>query len=116
VTAEPESFGERLGRLRRAKGWKQAALAARIGVSVQQVSKYERGVYEPKLAVLVCMAQVLGRSIDYLLTGQEPSSEPDPLRALWPVLVRLPPGLRSEVADFLKTVVRAGYLLDPEIP
>src|SRR5262245_3706260 len=109
----PEAFGERLRRLRRAKEWSQQELAARIGVRPNRISKYETGTCEPGLDVLRRMPQVLGRSADYLLTGQEATPEPDPLSALWPVLRTLPRGLRAELAEFLKTVVKARHLLDP---
>ena len=111
LSKQPDSFGQRLAHLRRNRGWKQAALASRIGVTVQQLSKYERGAHEPKLSVLLRMAEVLGRSLDYLVTGRE--GEPDPLSALWPALVQLPSGLRGLVAEFLKSVLKAQCLLDP---
>jgi transcriptional regulator with XRE-family HTH domain len=108
----PERFGERLSRLRRAKGWNQKELAMRVGIKASQVSKYERGTYEPRLSVLSRFAEVLATSADFLLTGREPSpAGPDRLSALWPVLSMLPLALRSELADFLETVVRAQYLL-----
>ena len=111
LSRQPDSFGQRLAHLRRNRGWKQAALASRIGITVQQLSKYERGAHEPKLSVLLRMAEVLGRSLDYLVTGRE--AEPDPLSALWPALVELPSGLRGVIAEFLKSVLKAQGLLDP---
>lgn len=43
-----ERLGDRIARLRRSLGWNQAELAARIGGKTTQISKYERGTYEPK--------------------------------------------------------------------
>jgi transcriptional regulator with XRE-family HTH domain len=107
---QPESFGDRLARLRRSLGWSQKELAARVGQKSNQISKWERGTYEPRFSVVVGLAAVLGTSTDYLLTGKEELVEPDRLADLWPALERLPLRLRNEIADFLKTVLRAGCL------
>lgn len=61
--------------------------------------------------MLVNLAAALGTSTDYLLAGKEVLVEPDRLADLWPALELLPLGLRNEIADFLKTLVRAGCLV-----
>lgn len=108
---QPEGFGDRLARLRRSRGWKQKELAARMREKSNQISKWERGTYEPRFSVVVNLAAVLGTSTDYLLAGKEEHVEPDRLADLWPALELLPLGLRNEIADLLKTVVRAGCLV-----
>ncbi len=108
----PETLGDRISRLRRSLGWDQADLAERVGVKPAQISKYERGVYEPKLSTLSRIAAVLGTSTDYLIAGKEPAVlEPDHLIALWPVLQQLPLTLRNEIAGFLRTILHAQSLL-----
>ena len=108
----PETLGDRILRLRRSQGWDQATLAERAGVKSTQISKYERGVYEPKLSALSRIAAVLGTSTDYLITGRGAAAlEPDHLIALWPALQQLPLALRNEIAGFLGTVLRAQALL-----
>ncbi len=103
-----ETLGDRIARLRRALGWNQSDLAARVGCKTGQISKYERNAYEPRLATLTQLAAVFGTSTDYLLTGREaPHAVPDRLIALGPLLERLSPELRNEIADFLNTVLRA---------
>ena len=52
----PETLGDRIARLRRSLGWSQAELAGRVGCKLTQVSKYERGAYEPRLATLILLA------------------------------------------------------------
>ncbi|HWN43412.1 MAG TPA: helix-turn-helix transcriptional regulator [Thermoanaerobaculia bacterium] len=107
-----ERLGDRIARLRRALGWNQSDLAARVGCKLAQISKYERNAYEPRLATLSRMAAVFGTSTDYLITGREaPHLEPDRLIAIWPALERLPRDLRNEIADFLNAVLRAESLL-----
>ena len=108
----PETLGDRISRLRRSQGWDQAALAERAGIKSTQISKYERGVYEPKLSALSRIAAALGTSTDYLITGKEATAAgPDPLLVLWPALEQLPLALRNEIAGFLGTVLRAQALL-----
>lgn len=63
-------IGLRIAILRVEKGWSQAELAKRIGVSASAVGMYEQGRREPSLALLVCLAQTLGVTTDYLLTGE----------------------------------------------
>ena len=108
----PETLGDRITRLRRTLGWNQSELAERTGCKPTQISKYERNTYEPRLSILSRLAAALGTSTDYLLTGKEAApAEPDRLRALWPALGQLPPGLREELAEFLTRVLYAQSLL-----
>jgi transcriptional regulator with XRE-family HTH domain len=108
----PETLGDRILRRRRTLGWGQADLAEEAGVKPAQISKYERGINEPKLSALSRIAAVLGTSTDYLITGKEPAAlEPDHLIPLWPALEQLPLALRNEIAGFLRTVLHAQSLL-----
>jgi transcriptional regulator with XRE-family HTH domain len=63
-------LGLRIAILRVDKGWSQAELAKRIGVSASAVGMYEQGRREPSLALVVCLAQALDVTTDYLLTGK----------------------------------------------
>ena len=67
-------LGIRIVILRISKGWSQAELAQRIGVSASAVGMYEQGRREPSLGLLVRLAQELGATTDYLLTGEAPGS------------------------------------------
>ena len=69
-------LGMRIALLRAEKGWSQAELARRIGVSTSAVGMYEQGRREPSLGLLVRLAQELGVTTDYLLTGEPPASDP----------------------------------------
>ena len=69
-------LGIRIAILRISKGWSQAELARRIGVSTSAVGMYEQGRRDPSLGLLVRLAQELGASTDYLLTGETPHSDP----------------------------------------
>ena len=64
-------FGERLKNLRKAAGITQQALADKLGVHLQTVSKWERGVCEPDFSVLGDMAAALGVTFERLLGTEE---------------------------------------------
>ena len=56
--------------LRIAKGWSQAELAKKIGVSASAVGMYEQGRREPSLGLVVQLSQEFGVTTDYLLMGE----------------------------------------------
>jgi transcriptional regulator with XRE-family HTH domain len=64
-------FPEQLAELRRERGLTQAALAERIGVRANQISRYESGQSEPTLGVLRQLAIALSVSADALVFGGE---------------------------------------------
>lgn len=59
-------FGDRLAIYRRRTGMTQDDLAARLGVSAQAVSKWERAVCCPDISLLPALADTFGVSIDLL--------------------------------------------------
>lgn len=73
---ENAMLGIRIAILRITKGWSQAELARRIGVSASTVGMYEQGRREPSLDILVRLAQELGATTDYLLLGETLASDP----------------------------------------
>jgi transcriptional regulator with XRE-family HTH domain len=76
--AEPANYGvERFGdlgarivRLRSEKGWGRTALARKLGVSRDRLSKWERGENAPPLEVLVRLGTLLAVTLDELVTGK----------------------------------------------
>lgn len=56
----------RLPELRAAKGWTQADLAERLGVSRQTVISIERGRFDPSLPLAFQIAEVFGESIEQI--------------------------------------------------
>lgn len=61
------AFGEILRKLRTDKGYSQAQLAKKIGVSSSMVALYETGDRFPSLETLLRVAQFMKVSTDYLL-------------------------------------------------
>lgn len=64
---EQVDFGSRISRLRQNKNMTQEQLAARIGVTPQALSRWERGQSLPDLALLADVCQILEVSADELL-------------------------------------------------
>lgn len=64
-----ETVGNRICRLRKAKGMSQEVLAEKIGVSSQAVSKWENDQSCPDISLLTQLAKLLDVTVDELLTG-----------------------------------------------
>ena len=56
----------RLPVLRAERGWSQAELAARLGVSRQTVNAIEKARYDPSLPLAFKIAEVFGTSIEQI--------------------------------------------------
>lgn len=65
------NFGERLKSLRKAAGITQQELADKLGVHMQTVSKWERGISEPDFSLLGGIASALGVTFERLLGTDE---------------------------------------------
>lgn len=64
-------IAQRLAELRREKGYSQEELAARLGLSRQAVSKWERAESSPDTGNLVALARLYGVTVDELLRFDE---------------------------------------------
>ncbi len=62
-----ETFGQRLARLRKEKGYTQEDVASKITISPQAVSKWENDNSEPDLDTLNKLADIFSCSVDELL-------------------------------------------------
>jgi transcriptional regulator with XRE-family HTH domain len=68
----PESFGQRLARLRKERGFTQVELAEKSGMIQALISDYERDKLRPYADVVVRFSLVLGVSTDELLGVERP--------------------------------------------
>ena len=71
-------IANRLVQLRKQHGLSQEELAARLGLSRQAVSKWERAEASPDTDNLILLSRVYGVSIDELLRTEDPVPEPEP--------------------------------------
>ena len=63
-------WGEKLQELRRSKGWTQAELATRTGISQPTIADYERGNKQPTLPRLQALASAFEVGLDtFILDG-----------------------------------------------
>ena len=60
------TFSERLRELKESQNVMQKDVAASIGVPLRTYQRYEYGEIEPKLSVLIKLADFYGVSLDYL--------------------------------------------------
>lgn len=72
------TLGEKLQRLRKARGMSQEELAARMGVSRQAVSRWELNIALPDTENVVRLSELFGVTTDYLLKQQEAGEKPSP--------------------------------------
>ena len=94
-------IANRLVQLRKNHNLSQEELAARIGVSRQAVSKWERAEASPDTDNLILLARLYGISLDELLTGSGavPPDNPPPSKELAPLPpVNLPVPFREKAA------------------
>ena len=103
-----EDFGSNLKRFRSEKGFSQEAFAAKIGVHVTNLSKYERNKSVPSLEVAEKMASVLDMSLDELVYGQQNEKAririaDNELLSLFNKTQHLPDDQKKTVMDLLST-------------
>ncbi len=93
------TVGENIARARKEKGWTQAELGERLGVSNQAVSKWEAGVTSPDISLLPLIADAFECSIDDLFSYM-PKSKWEELNVLPGDSV--PEGMKKYIGDQIK--------------
>ncbi len=86
------SLGQRIAVLRREQGMTQEALSEALNITPQAVSKWENNQSCPDIMTLPPLAQLLGVSVDTLLTGEMPDVSgaiPHPARKPEELIVRI---------------------------
>ena len=61
--------------LRAERGWSQAELAQRLGVSRQTINAIENGRYDPSLPLAFALARVFARPIEGIFEPREPQAD-----------------------------------------
>ena len=59
------SIGENIARLRKEKGWTQAELGKKLGISNQAVSKWELGLTMPDISLIIPLAIIFQISLRF---------------------------------------------------
>jgi transcriptional regulator with XRE-family HTH domain len=99
------AVGKRVKARREELGWTQETLAARAGISKSFLSDIENGKRNIGAETLLDLARVLGRSLDYLMTG-------DAGEATDAAEVEIPASLARFAADASLTFRQTLALLD----
>lgn len=90
------------------QGLDQKSFAAKVGVSEDTVSNWRRGVSKSYSRYLVQIAQVLGTTSEYLLTGKTQSSPPQKRDRLPEVWYRLTDAQRARAEEFMRFLQASG--------
>lgn len=64
-------FGEKISKLKKLKKMSQVEMAEKNGISRDAISKYERGDVMPSIEYAKRIADVLGVSLDYLVSDSD---------------------------------------------
>ena len=83
------NIGEKIAQLRRDAGMTQEALASRLVISPQAISKWERGIANPDLELIPEIAKLFGISTDELLGLSSPKAQENELESRISSLERL---------------------------
>jgi DNA-binding Xre family transcriptional regulator len=128
--SEPDRLDVALGasvrRLRRGRGMSQADLGLVLGVSFQQVQKYERGTNRISFSTLMRVCEALDCSLEELMGQMEgpafgsgdgrPLTAPETVGAL-EAMTRIPsPNVRRAIVDFARALARDGAAAAREEP
>ena len=70
-----EETGKRIQKLRKEKGLTQIALAEQLNISLDHLRKIENGHRGCSVDLLVCLSDLFGVSLDYLVLGRGSTSE-----------------------------------------
>lgn len=72
IETDKKHIGSLIRVLRKTAGLSQTALAERMGISYQQVQKYEHGVSELSISRLAQISEALNTSVNTFIAGTDP--------------------------------------------
>lgn len=102
--------GKRIQELRKAHGWTQKELAERLCVTDKSVSKWERGLNYPDMAMLEPLAKTLDTTVVELL-GIENAPEEEKLETVTAVAVEETARLKDEIRQRSLIILVNGLVL-----
>lgn len=70
-----EEIGTFISNLRKEKGWTQKEMASYLGVSDKAISKWETGKSLPDMGILIPVSELLGITVDELLSGKKRNND-----------------------------------------
>ena len=97
-------LGDRIRRRRRELGLSQSALGGKLGITFQQVQKYENGTNRVSATMLIKLSEALSLSVSEILREVDPATPPIDLEDQTAQLV-------AAFATIQSTDVRAAVLI-----
>ncbi|SCB49460.1 helix-turn-helix domain-containing protein [Rhizobium multihospitium] len=104
-------IGEQVRRARMMLGWSQSKLARTIGVSFQQIQKYETGATRLTASRVLSLAEILNVSISFLLqpvrqsdSHVRPDQDPQSGELITAFMTIDDPHVRMKVVELLEAV------------
>lgn len=100
-------IGARIKTARVLRGWSQAVLAERVGITYQQIHKYERGINQVSPAMMRRLAVEFGIPASQLLDGcgdSAPLRHPVITAQLMRSFARLPDGHQVAIAALVRAL------------
>ena len=95
----PETFGERLKKLRQKVGLSQEQLALVTNVSIKTIQRWEWGERQPRIEDIKALAKALGVTENDLLNDSPPESSGD-----WVITFKVADKFEQEVIDLTGNV------------
>ncbi|HBO7395085.1 TPA: helix-turn-helix transcriptional regulator [Pseudomonas aeruginosa] len=97
------TVAQNIRKAREAKGFTQEEAAARCGISLSMLKKYESGANLPTADKIANLASGLGVSADEIIFETDQRSVPAELVALFKEITRLPEQDQAEIRRALKS-------------
>jgi len=111
MASKTNKLSERIIELRKQKAYSQQELADRIKISRAQMNRYENQAVQPPADVLKKLADVLGTSVDYLVsgaTGEKAQATLKDAKMLeqYKLLAELPEGEKNIILRVVDALIR----------
>ena len=115
------AIGQRLRALRLARGLNQSDLGKAVGLTFQQIQKYERGTNRIAVSTLLPLCQALGVKPDEIIPSADSAGVPiaDPFSALGAapggielakIYTRIPADMRSSILSIARAMGSASAM------
>lgn len=98
----------RIKELRKKMGLNKQEFAKKLGISTTTLYRYENGINEPNIEMLIKLADIFGTSVDYLIGAKTPMLD---LRKLDPYqaeiieeVMKLNPSKGERVLGYIKAI------------
>ncbi|HHO76708.1 MAG TPA: XRE family transcriptional regulator [Deltaproteobacteria bacterium] len=109
----PETFGNRMARLRISAGYSQRDLAAKLGISQRMIAYYEKVSQYPPAHILPILANALGVTADQMLWLEECNTNRKAGSRLWrrlSVIERMEPKEKRQIIQLLDSFIEREQL------